>query len=170
MKYSLIFIILVIFGCGGCTSGGSAQRSLEELYPVVAGTISFKLGDSREIVAPPGSATAGSKWLETTVTYTNTSDQPVWVCGYSKTYPFHGIETRVDSGAVWVNPGHGYCATGARFFEILPGDSYQFQTALPKRYTGQEFRVSLEYRTTPDNAQWLKAVSEARRLSPPSAG
>ena len=126
--------------------------------------ISITVGDVHDIVAPAGSATAGTKWLEATVTYTNTWDHPVWINGYSEVQPFHSLETRSSAGGVWVDYGLRFCGTGARDMRIDPGSAHSFKAALPERFASQEFRVLLPYRMAAADSQWTNAASVAHRL------
>jgi hypothetical protein len=166
------FLILVAI-CG-CTSSQPipivSGTAFEERYPVVAGDVEVTVGDGREIIAPPNSATAGSRWIEHTVTYTNKSGRPVWIVGHSETHPFSGIETRANETTAWRDYGLYYCGTGAREFAIAPDASYSFTAALPEKYAGQEFRVMLPYRTERAGQQWVQAPSQAHRLRRPTAG
>src|SRR5512138_2892957 len=119
MRHWPTLILAVICGCtGGRTEPPSSTVPVVERYPVVAGDIDVTIGEGREIIAPPGSATAGSKWIEHAVTYTNKSERPLWIVGYAKTSPFSGIETRANEDGGWRKYGLYYCGTGAREFEI----------------------------------------------------
>ena len=171
MRHFPILILLVICGCTGSRPDPLSPRgAIEERYPVVAGDVDVAIGDGREIIAPPGSATAGSKWIEHTVIYTNRSERPIWIVGYSETSPFSEIETRTNEDGEWRDYGLGYCGTGARDFQIAPNVSRTFTAALPEKYLGQEFRVMLPYRTARDSQQWVQAASQARKLGGPGAG
>lgn len=140
-------------------------RKLGAFGDVVASAgITFELGDTHEIVAPAGSATAGSTWIETTVTYTNGSDHSIWVLGYSVDKPFYAIETRPASTEKWLDYELGFCGTGARDFEIDPGETHSFQVALPERFVNHEFRVLLSYRMATTDLQWAQLASDPRRL------
>src|SRR5579862_6565275 len=72
------------------------------------------IGDSKEIVAPPASATAGSIWIEFAVKYENRAQRSVWLHGYSADHVFYELETRSDDQDEWVDFGMGYCGTGAQ--------------------------------------------------------
>jgi hypothetical protein len=166
--------ILILVAICGCTSSEpkppASTTAVEERHPVVAREVEVTIGDGREITAPLGSATAGSKWIEHTVTYTNKSGHPIWIVGYSATHPFSGIETRAIDGRDWRDYGLGYCGTGAGELEIAPSTFYSFTAALPEKYVGQEFRVMLPYRTERGGQHWVQAASEARKLGRPAAG
>jgi hypothetical protein len=166
VKCSTILILLVLCGCsGGHLPAPVSTAPVSEPYPIVEGVISVTLGDVYEIFAPPGSATAGSRWLAAKVTYKNKSGQSAWVGGYSEESPFYGIETRPDGRDVWHDYGLAYCGNGAGDFEIPPGASHSFEAALPERFTGQEFRVSLPYRKMRGDRQFVRAVSDAGKLA-----
>jgi hypothetical protein len=126
--------------------------------------ISFAYGDDSGSIAPYGSATADSKWLGTTVTYVNKSDRPVRIYGYSEDHPFIEIETRADSHLNWVPRGLLYCGFGAGEHTIAAGTSHSFDVWLPVGYAGQEYRVTVDYRISPDDGQLFRAVSEPHRL------
>src|SRR5688572_2258321 len=171
MRHLPILILVAICGCSGSTPNPpSSTVPLEVRYPVVPGDIEVTIGEGREIIAPPGSATAGSKWIEHAVTYTNKSERPLWIVGYSETSPFSGIETRANEDGEWRDYGLGYCGTGAREFEIAPNASHTFTASLPEKYVGQEFRVMLPYRKARDSQQWVQAASQARKVARPAAG
>jgi hypothetical protein len=139
-------------------------------YPVaVEGDISMSLGDAKVIVAPPGSAAPGSEWLEVPVRYTNFSGRPLWIDGYAARHPFYGIQTRGDSKDEWVEYSMGFCGTGALLgpHRVAPGASWLFKVALPKRYEGQQCRISLPYRTDARARPNLKAQSAAIVLARP---
>lgn len=157
----------------GCTADHPAAPSsmvpMQAPHPIMAGDVEIDVGAGREITAPPGSATAGSKWIEHTVTYTNTSNAPVWIVGYSQEDPFSGLQTRTAKDNEWCDYGLGYCGTGAREFEIAPHASHTFTTELPETYIGQEFRVMLPYRKTRDVREWVQAASKPHRLARPVA-
>ncbi len=104
------------------------------------------------------------------MTYTNRSERPIWIVGYSETYPFSGIETRTNEDGEWRDYGLGYCGTGAREFEVAPNASHIFTAALPEKYVGQEFRAMLRYRTARDSQRWVQAASQGRKLCRPAAG
>ena len=171
MRYKYLPIVIAICGC---TNSQPLQPSLpiaiEERYPVISGDVAVTVGAGREIIAPPGSATAGSKWIEHTVTYTNKSNHSIWVVGYSEAFPFSGIETRANDAGEWRRYTLGYCGTGAHEFEVSPNASHSFPSALPDTYVGQQFRVMVPYRTERGGSQWVQAASEARRLGHPVAG
>lgn len=169
VKSSAILILLMLCGCsGGHFLAPAATGPVgDEPYPIADGVIAVTLGDVREIIAPPGSATAGSRWLATTVTYTNICDRPAWVTGYSEEAPFYGIERRVDAGGPWRNAGPWFCGNGIGNFEIPPGTSHSFQVALPDQFAGQEIRVCLPFQKTPSDRLWVRAVSDAHRLTIP---
>jgi len=71
MKTLTLLLIALLAGCS--TSPPDLQEGM---------ALSVTLGDSRQIVAPEGSATAGSKWIQFDATYQNTSGRSVWVYGY----------------------------------------------------------------------------------------
>jgi hypothetical protein len=167
----LILTLIAISGCTGSQPNPPATTTTTAAvpgrYPVVAGDVEVTIGVGREVIAPPGSATAGSTWVEHTVTYTNRSRRAVWIRGYAQTYPFSGIETRTGADGEWRDYGLGYCGTGAREFQVGPSASHAFTAALPERYVGQEFRVMLPYRTERDSTRWVQAASRARKLGRP---
>lgn len=170
----LALACLILFGCDGHSAspqaeGAIAEQPVIQQYPIVAGDIEVTVGDGREIIAPPGSATAGSRWIEHPVTYTNKSDHPIWIVGYSETRPFAGIETRTSKNVDWHDYGLGYCGTGALEIEIAPNTSYSFTAALPEKYIGQEFRVMFPYRTERGSQRWIRAVSQDHKLGRPTA-
>ena len=103
----------------------------------------LEIGASKDTIAPPDSATAGSTWIEFAVTYKNRSQHSVWLNGYSADNVFYELETRSEKQEKWAAYGMGYCGTGAQMLEIHPGESHNFTVALPERYRGQEFRVVL---------------------------
>lgn len=154
-----------------CQGYETEVRRLKEIvmsYPVVVdGDISMSMGSARVIIAPPGSATAGSEWLEVPVTYTNVSKRPLWVDGYAVWYPFYGIQTRDDPIDEWVEYPIAFCGTGALMgpHKVDPGASWLFKIALPKRYEGQQFRISLPYRTDFRARPNVQAQSAAKVLA-----
>jgi len=165
---------LILFAAFGCTDSPSAPVTTQTppapqiSYPTNDGeVVVVVIGDGREIIAPPGSASEGSKWVEYTVTYTNKSQHPVWVTGYMETAPFSGIETRADDTREWHDYGLGYCGTGSQAFQIPPNGSYPFTAALPEKYIGQEFRVLVPYRIAQNSDQWIQAASQARKVERP---
>ena len=171
MRHWPILILVVTSGCTGSRPDLLTDTiPITEWYPIVAGDVEVAIGVGHVIVAPPGSATAGSKWIEHTVTYANRSGHPIWIAGYSETYPFSGIETRTSEDGEWRDYRLGYCGTGARDFQVAPNASHTFTAALPEKFVGQEFRVMLPYRTARDSQQWVQAASQTRKLSHPAAG
>ena len=171
MRYKYLLIVIAICGCTNSQPlPPSSPTAIEERYPVISDDVEVTVGAWREIIAPPGSATAGSKWIEHTVTYTNKSNHSIWVVGYSETYPFSGIETRTNDAGEWRRYTLGYCGTGAHEFEIAPNASHSFPSALPETYVGQQFRVMVPYHTDHGAPRWVRAASEARLLVHPVAG
>lgn len=131
--------------------------------------ITVSLGEMKEIKAPPGSATVGSTWIETKVTYSNTGTQPVWIYGYSKTSPVYGIETRPhvagkEKPAKWTEYGLGYCGTGLQVLKIDPGEKFPFSIALAEDYRGKDFRVSIGYYTDASAKRVFTSTSAVKRL------
>lgn len=167
MRYWPFYILIVVCGC--INSPNAASPAEFERLPIVAGDVEISVGDGQEIIAPLGSATEGSKWIEHVVTYKNTSNRTIWIVGYAETLPFAGIETRPNKTAEWTNYSLGYCGTGAQEFEIAPDASYSFTAALPERYVGDEFRILLNYRTQRSAMQWIEAVSQSHQVSRSSA-
>jgi hypothetical protein len=106
------------------------------------------IGGSKEIIAPPESATAGSTWIEFAVRYQNRGLHSIWLDGYSADLVFYELETRSDEQDKRAAFGMGYCGTGAQMLEIRPGESHYFTVALPEQYRGKEFRVVLNYYAT----------------------
>jgi hypothetical protein len=136
--------------CQTLESEVASLRKVLMFYPVaVEGDISMSLGEAKVIVARAESAAPGSEWLEVPVKYTNVSGRPLWIDGYAAGSPFYGIQTRGDSKDDWVDYSIGFCGTGALLgpHKIAPGTSWLFKIALPKRYEGQQCRISLPYRT-----------------------
>lgn len=141
MRHWSFLIVVAICGCSSSQpdlpiSATALQERYPGRYPVVAGDVEVTVGDGRMIIAPPGSATAGSRWIEHTVSYTNKSGAPIWIVGYSETHPFSGIETRANETTGWRHYGPYYCGTGAREFAIAPDASYTFTAALPREVRG----------------------------------
>lgn len=108
--------------------------------------VNLTLGSAKEILAPPGSATAGSKWIQVEVAYSNAGTSSVWVYGHSKKTPFYAIHTRPDESEKWSD--YGILFDGIpRLLEIRSGSKHSFTIALPARYRGSEIRVLLDYYT-----------------------
>jgi len=171
MRKSILWVLIVISGCNRGPSGSTAPAvAIQMHYPVVAGEVELVVGDGHETIAPPGSATAGSKWIEHDVTYTNLLNHPIWVSGYSESSLFSRIETRSNDAAEWRDYGLGYCGTGARDLEIAPRASYSFTASLPEKYIGEEFRVFVLYRTVHTGDDWFQAASQGRLLANSPAG
>lgn len=122
------------------------------------------IGDSKEITAPQGSATAGSTWIQFSVTYRNRSKKSVWIHGYSPDNVFYELETRSDEHGEWAAYGMGYCGTGAIRQEIRPGESHNFTIALPDRYRGNEFRVILDYYADTSQQAFTRAESPHQKV------
>ena len=170
MRYSYLVILIAIFiNTSLLLKSPELARAAEMQKPITAGDVEIAIGDGREIIAPPDSATAGSKWIEHTVTYTNKSTRPIWIVGYSVTHPFSGIDKRSNKDKEWLDYGLGYCGTGAKEFEIAPNASHQFTTALPEKYIGQEFRVTLPFLTAREKSPVIQAASKAHKLERPAA-
>ncbi len=155
MKKILLLILVML--CGGTPAPAG------EPAPSIEGALEVTIGKGRSIVAPPGSATAGSRWIEHSISYKNTSKASVWIVGYAETYPFIGIQTRAKADEPWQDYPTGYCGTGAEAFEIAPGKAHTFIRALPEKYAGQEFRVSLPF-GLPGGKQKGEAVSPPVKL------
>ena len=157
MKHWPILLCVTICGCTERQPHPPATTTVVVVQaPVVAGNVEVMIGEGRVIIAPPDSATAGSKWIEHAVTYANKTDRSIWIVGYAANHPFSGIETRANEEGEWRDYGLGYCGTGAEMFEIAPGASYSFTAALPEKYVSQEFRVTLPY--LPEHAVVSRAL------------
>jgi hypothetical protein len=159
MKTLVLLLIALLAGCSSSP-------------PDPQGTaLSVTLGDSRQIVAPEGSATGGSKWIQFDASYQNTSGRSVWVYGYSpEVYGkaalnvFCQLETRSDENRKWALYGPWYCGTGAGSYEVKAGVNHNFQVELPEKYRGEQFRVGVCYLDSPEAKVWKKAVSSARQV------
>lgn len=170
MRCWSLIVLAAIIGCLMPQQNLPKSANAAEVQnPITAGDVEIAIGEGREIIAPPDSATAGSKWIEHTVTYTNKSTRPIWIVGYSVTHPFSGIDTRSNKDKEWLDYGLGYCGTGAKEFEIAPNASHQFTTALPEKYIGQEFRVTLPFLTAREKSPVIQAASKAHKLERPAA-
>ena len=123
------------------------------------------IGDSEEIIAPPGSATAGSTWIEFAVTYQNRSKKSVWIWGHSPGHVFYDLETRSDEQGKWAAYETGYCGTGARRMEIRPGELHNFTVAFPERYRGKAFRVLLDCHADTSGQASTRAVSLPQKVT-----
>ncbi len=124
----------------------------------------------KEVVAPKGSATAGSKWIETKVTFANTGSRSIWIYGYSKASPFYDIQTRRKKTAKWKNHGLLFCGTGVRLVEIKPSTKHSFLAALPEKYRGAQFRVILDFYTDKSAKKSKQATSASRPLATTKPG
>ena len=168
MRHWPFCILIAMCGCTPSQPNPPTSAvAVKVQYPIVAGDVEVTIGDVREIIAPVNSATAGSKWIQHTVTYTNKSNEAIWVAGYSEAELFSGIETRTNDTAEWRDYGLGYCGTGAGEFEIAPNAAFSFTATLPEKYVGEEFRVLVPYRTERAGQHWLQAASQARLVSRP---
>ena len=127
--------------------------------------VAITVGDSREIVAPRGSATAGSTWIEFDTTYRNLSKKSIWIDGYSPNHVFCDLETRSDDKDKWVSYGLMYCGTGASRHKIPPDVSHRFKVALPEKYRASEFRVVIDYFESAKSTTSKRAVSGASKVT-----
>jgi len=126
--------------------------------------VQLRLDAPKHTKAPPGSATAGSTWVQFPVRVTNTSARPVWLSGYSLGSPFYSIFTRqADSGA-WADRGIGYCGTGAGTHQLAPGAATTFSVSVPARYIGHQVRVELSVLDSPKDAKLITVSSDARSI------
>jgi hypothetical protein len=110
--------------------------------------------------APPGSATAGSKWVEFSVRVTNTSSGPVWFHGYAVNSPFYSLFTRQDGSAPWANRNVGFCGTGAGTHSLTAGSSAVFSVAVPEKFIGQQLRVELPVLDSPRDSKPMTVRSD----------
>jgi hypothetical protein len=126
--------------------------------------VQLKKGVSKRIKAPPGSATAGSEWVQFSVLATNTSDKPILFTGYSMQTPFCGLETRAKESSAWVDYGLGYCGTGAAHQRLAPGAATAFSVSIPASYEGQDVRVTLPFYYSPPDKKSGEVLSEPARI------
>ena len=122
------------------------------------------IGDSKEITAPQGSASAGSTWIQFAVTYRNRSKKSVWINGYSPDNVFYKLETRADEQGQWTAYARGYCGTGATRHEIHSGEWHNFAIELPEGYRGNEFRVILDYHADASEQAFTRAESPQQKV------
>ena len=124
-------------------------------------SLQLRLGRAGHIKAPPGSATAGSTWVEFPVYVRNSSQHPVWLHGHSLRSPFYRIFTRRSDTATWTSRGLGFCGTGARAQRLAPGASTKFSASVPEDYIGQQIRVELPTYDSPARARATIVSSRA---------
>ncbi len=127
-------------------------------------TAQIRLGAPAHIKAPPGSATAGSTWIEFSVSVTNITKRSIWFHGYSLSSPFYSLFTRQINSANWTDRGVGFCGTGAGIFELPAGAATSFTVAVPERYVGEQLRVELAVLASPKDLKGISVSSEAASI------
>ena len=106
-------------------------------------SVQICLGSPRPIIAPEGSATAGSEWIEFPVRLANTGKRSMWLEGYSASRPFYQIFTRPLGSKRWIDRGVGFCGTGAGMHLIDLDTAVSFAIAVPAAYAGKQICVTV---------------------------
>ena len=126
--------------------------------------VQLRLDAPKHTKAPPGSATAGSTWVEFPVRVTNTSARPIWLSGYSLGSPFYSIFTRQTDSSAWSDRGIGFCGTGAGTHQLAPGAATTFSVSVPVRYIGRQLRVELSVLDSPRDSKPVIISSDAKPI------
>jgi hypothetical protein len=111
----------------------------------------------RVIRAKPSPQAPNNNRVRYRVTFTNVSNELVWVRGYGRLQPFYGVSVRASPG---------WCANGVREYVVAPGVPHSFDIDLDPKYLGQQFVVELPYATTPGKSNTIRALALAAQ-SPP---
>ncbi len=127
------------------------------------------LGGPRTIIAPRGSATAGSQWISCPLWLSISEKRGVWIDGYSVNKPFYAICTRASDSENWTEFDTGFCGTGAEMQCVSQGVTPRFSVAVPARYSGQEIRVAVVVFDNESGANPVAVVSDAAQI-PNAAG
>lgn len=147
---------LAVTGVIGCGRRFVAAQTVQQ-------RVTLTLGNAKEITAPKGSATAGSKWIQMKVTCSNGGTRSIWIEGHSKATPFYAIQTRTGKSAKWSDYGVAFDGI-PNLYEIRPGSTLSFTVALPERYRESEIRVLLDYYTNNSAKDRQTATSAPKRL------
>jgi hypothetical protein len=147
---TLTIAFVALFGAGSTVAAQSPAQ--------------IRVGAPTRVKAPPGSATAGSTWIEFPVHVTNTSKRSIWLDGHSLGSPFYSLFTRQNDSSRWTDRGMGFCGTGAGAHELAPGAVTTFTVAVPERYVGEQLRVELSVRASPEDSTTVTVSSDATSI------
>ena len=147
----LLLVVGTIWSLAGCAANKPSMPMPTAFGEDGGPLLQLRHANSKHIKAPPGSATAGSTWIEFPVKFTNTSVRPIWFGGYALNSPWYSLFTKQPVSETWTKYGLAFnCLNELQ--QLTPGDSIVFSVSVPNRYVGQQLCVEIPIYLTPERS------------------
>ena len=130
----------------------------------------FVLKDQRRVAAP-ADGFAGSVWIVFSATFTNTSDQALWIFAQRNSNPpsispYISRFTRANPSTPWLSIETGWgCYSGYEYVRIDAKATLKFDLVVPEKYAGQDFRADLLVLAAEDATEALPGLSVTEHLT-----